>query len=350
VLSLNLYKNFLSDEINQDHQSIIFCLSYLNVPITFQLIEALKEKNVLIITNIYNISKLIKLVYPAASIILAKNSGLTPFNLYMQKQFYRKALRFTKNNDVYFFFVAYGFVESYALKLLSENNKIYYKKSVSIPPPIKQFSLMNNIWKLYLNIMLGVKFDVATTSHGDRRFLTSKSFLDQLCINNFDLPNNMFEVNARLMNMLKITKRKILLLAGGVVEPGVIEKTEYNQKIDSLIDYLLQKYGLDNISIKLHPRFLDLHSQEILLHKIPNYVPGNLILDNFDIIIGYSSSLLFEAANIGIKAISTLDYFKPINQNVREHLRVYLESNLNDGASIIFPNSLNDTCRYIAND
>jgi hypothetical protein len=124
-----------------------------------------------------------------------------------------------------------------------------------------------------------------------------------------------------------INNKKIILLIGGVVENGLVRLEEYEQKNDELIRFLQEQYDLSAICLKAHPRYAKRYSMEIEIDEIPLYVPANLIIQFYDIVISYSSAALFEAANEGKTAISLLNYFEPLSSEIATQYREYLTRN-----------------------
>ena len=92
----------------------------------------------------------------------------------------------------------------------------------------------------------------------------------------------------------------------------------------------------------MHPRYENLYSEEQKLDTIPSCLPGNLIFDQFDIIIGYCSAILFEAANKGKKVYSTLKYFNPLTVKTQNQYIEYLTSNLTATSEINYLVHLKD--------
>lgn len=297
---------------NNSHQfdQLIFCLSYLNVPLTCQLIEKYGAGNVLVISHITNITKFIRELYPEVNVSLMKSGGLRPVSVYQQKYFYKKMLKLITNKNVYFFFVAYGVMESYAIRILSRNNKIFYKKSVDIEHLKQAMSLKSLVWTYYLKLFLGVKFNPKLID-GNLVFTISDKFLSHIGAKDFEIPINIETVKNRIAEKYNLTNKKVLFCVGGIIKDDLIEEYEYVKKNDDLIEVLCQHYEAGEISLKMHPRFNRLYSKEKTLDPIPNHVPGNLIIEYYDIVIGYSSAILFEAANMGKKVLSTLKYFTP---------------------------------------
>lgn len=309
------------------NEAIIFCLSYLNIPRTCQLIEKYGARNVLVISNIPNITKFISELYLEVTVILTKSSGLMPISLYQQKKFYKKMLKSIINKNIYFFFVAYGVMESYAIRILCRNNKIFYKRSVEINHLKSARSLKSLLFGYYLKFRLGVKFDRKII---DRNiiFTVSDDFIAHIGAKELVIPDNLSTVKNRIAEKYNLTNKKVLFCIGGIIESNFIDQDEYAKKNDALIEALCQNYGDNGISLKMHPRFNRLYSKEKSLEPIPNYIPGNLIIDYYDIVIGYSSAILFEAANAGKTVVSTLRYFTPLSENTQNKYIDYLQSNL----------------------
>lgn len=309
-----------------DH--IIFCLSYLSVPITCQLIEENNSENVMVISNVTNIIKLISELYPLVNTLFVESNGLMPYALYKQKLFYKNKLKEIKDGNIYFFFVAYGIMESFAIRRLSKKNNIFYKKSVDISHFNISNSIKSKLWKYYLESTLGVEFNTRLVN-GKLVFAVSDNFLTQLNVKAIEIPDNIENVEKRIVDQYSLSNKKILFCVGGIVEDGLVGIKEYMQKNDALIKDLYKKYGQNQIVLKMHPRFNKLHSKEKTLYSIPNYIPGNMIIDHFDIIIGYCSAILFEAANKGKKVYSTLKYFRPFDRETQNQYINYLTTNLN---------------------
>jgi len=252
-----------------------------------------------------------------------------------QKLFYRKKLNSIEGCNVYFFSVAYGIIESYAIKILSRKNKIFYKKSVDTSHFKKTNSIKSKLWKLYLGFMLGIQFNPRLIDD-NLVFAVSDEFLSQLNVQDIVLLDNIEHVKKRIIDQYHLSNKRVLFTVGGVVEDNLVKKEEYVHKNDILIRYLSDKYGRDQIALKMHPRYTHLFSDEVKFNTIPNYIPGNLIIDNFEIIIGYSSAILFEAANLGKKVYSTLKYFEPNNYKTQNQYVEYLSSNLEKKSTIKF--------------
>ena len=94
------------------------------------MIEDKKATNVTVISNIPNIIKLISELYPSSQTLLVENNSLKPYDLHKQKLLYRNKFNSIEGCNVYFFFVAYGIIESYAINMLSKKIKYFIKNQL----------------------------------------------------------------------------------------------------------------------------------------------------------------------------------------------------------------------------
>lgn len=133
-------------------------------------------------------------------------------------------------------------------------------------------------------------------------------------------------------------KGDVLFISGSVVAENIVSKEDYEKSINAIIDFI----GTDNATIKMHPRFDDMIGKEQELNELPKFIPGNVILDAFDIYIGYFSTLLVEAAQNGKKVISTLYLMKPQNEASQQRFYEYLENRLNGKGVIYFPKTIEE--------
>jgi len=128
---------------------------------------------------------------------------------------------------------------------------------------------------------------------------------------------------------------KILLCMGGVTESGQVDVNEYINKMDKVIRLIKTLYLDSEIMIKMHPRFNNKLSLEKELREAPSYLPARYLMQNVDIIIGHSTAALFEAANLGKKVVSLLEYMEAKDKRDRANYKKYMLNNSNNG--IYFP-------------
>lgn len=324
---------------------IIFCLSYLSVPTTMSIIES-SDEDFLIVTSNKMLDNFFKRLYPREKIFLLKSTPLisknplqTIYNLYFIHKYKKEILvKFNRfqNIGLFFFFVAFCEFESWVVKQLSISNNIYYKQAVSIDHLQRDYSIQGWVGKLIRKIIYSIDFiPLKTGNH--KYYKISPKFSQQIDAKPFILDINNKLVSKKLNDHLKeFRNSKILILCGWVAEVFV-KMPEYIRKVDAVLKLLENAYGYDALAIKTHPQRPEYYSKEKTLKKIPSDIPANLLLNHFDVVIGYDSATLIEAANAGKKAISLLRLMDPIDPDVRDSFIIYLENNATK--AIYYPES-----------
>jgi len=331
--------------------NIIFCLSYLSVPNTISIIEAAND-DYLIVTSQPSIATFFHRLYSSEKIIkldfvplLSKNPFQLVWNILMVVQYKKKIwLRFKgyEHVNVYSFSIAFCEFESWLIQKLSVNNNIFYKPAVNIGnlEQDSSFYAKLNVWLRQL--IYSISFH-PVIGPGSTYYTVSDQYLSEIGATDFDLPANsgvLDVLDKKIMSILGDAKNaRILILCGGTVG-FECEKEEYIHKMDALIDFLVEKYGYESLAIKAHPRLPDYHSKENSLKKIPTDIAANLIISHFDMVIGYATATLIEAANSGIKSISLLKLIEPKVQRTQSYYINYLVRNAKE--KIYFPTMIED--------
>lgn len=171
----------------------------------------------------------------------------------------------------------------------------------------------------------------------------SKKFFDKNKIHNIECNSDLTIIAKYISNKFIIDKDKILLLTGSVVASHLIDEEIYTQYINNIISAI----GDKKIISKCHPRFNDLFGKECDLQQIPSFIPGNLIINNFEYFIGYNSTLLVEAAVSGKKAISLIDLIPPINSQTSQYMHTFLSNRLKGKGLIYYPKNIEELLSYI---
>ena len=327
---------------------IIFCLSFLEVEWTLQLIEKNKPNNCIVITYNEAIMHLLAELYSSEMVFSTKGVQVPEIQknifklgkklilFYKQKREYTYMFQSISNCKVYFFFVAFGLFESYLILLLSKKNNIYYQPKVSIKSFSCDSSVQTKIYEHYIKLKIGVP--IITLKSGDRIFrAVSDRFLYQINVNNFELPDNKNDVANLINQRFNLNKFRVLILVG-FGESELQNKNEYIERYNNLILYFIEKYGNSSVAIKWHPNTDDNYIFDNKVFVIPKYIPGNLLIDKFQIFCGHVSSLLFEAANKDKISISTLNYCNIIL--TQEAFQGYFQNNLHDGKRIEYFDNL----------
>jgi hypothetical protein len=300
----------------------------------------------IIVTPQENLNKLFTLIYGESHVIYIqpfKSQSLIEKLLFLPRWFlYRKStlarLAFINGSTIYFFFVAFGLNESWLIKKLSRSNKIIYNPIIDISNWKKIMNVKIFLKKLYIYLIY--RIIVSPKQLGNSAYWTvSETFLKQTKAEITDLKVDKKLVSKAIKSKLDRPEgNKILYITGGVVEENYVDQEEFTAKSDSLITNL----GESNILLKIHPRYKGLYSKENSILQIPGFIPINLMLDQFRIVIGYSSAVLFEAANNGSLSISLLDYYKELDSIKKKAHKDYLSQNLNRQSVIHYPKTITE--------
>jgi len=327
---------------------IIFCLSYLSVPNTISIIEGSK-RDYLIVTSQLSIATFFRRLYSPEKIIcldfvplLSKNPVQLMRNMLRVIQYKQEVwvkFKHYENANIYSFSMAFCEFESWLIQRLSVNNNVFYKAAVNIgnPEQDNSFYAKLNVWLRY--IFYGIYFPPVIGP--DCTYYTiSDRYLSAIGAMDFDLIPDLDIVDKKIMsNLGDIKDAKVLILCGGTA--GVeCEKEEYIHKMDALIDFLVEKYGYEALAIKAHPRLSDYHSKENSLKKIPSDIAANLIVSHFDMVIGYATATLIEAANSGVNSVSLLKFIEPKVQDTQRYYMDYLVRNTKE--TIYFPTMIEE--------
>lgn len=326
---------------------VIFCLSYLSVPQTLSIIEEKSDSDFLIITYLEGLYNFFAGLYSSPKVKLIDNYSyynLTAITRYFEIRRLRKALvkelKDLGGIEVYFFFEGYALFEASVINKLNGSVKIYYSKSVSVDHAKGNFSLRCFVKKMIANLVYSVDFKPNTNGKYCNIYFKDEFYsqFEKIHVH----PRKALSKNI-LGQPLNLKDRRIILFVGGDVDEGFVYMPEYIEKMDLLI----KRIGSTKIALKSHPRYPKKYSMENTVFEIPSYVPGNMIMNNFDFIISYSSAVLFEAANEGKISISLLDYFNCTSESVRRNFKTYLSNNLVIDKEIKYPTNLSEIVRII---
>jgi hypothetical protein len=312
------------------------------VPDTISIIED-NADHFMVVTSNESIGKLFKKLYGEEAIWFIKKPKLSkkhPFksllNVRRAKKEVQDQIDSYKDNNIYAFFISYCFYEAWMVKRLSKRNTIFYKPAVEVPVH-ESYDWLGFLKKYLIKLGYGVDTNFNFFS-GVYRPIIGEEYLDSVDAKTANPKTNIHYIEDTVSRKFQVKAADILLLVGSIVEMGFVSESDYCKEMDRLLK-MLKRHGF-TVSLKVHPRFNQLFSLEKKLPQIPSYLPANLILNNFNLVVGYSTSTLFEAANNGKKSISLLKYFTPCNKQKVEDVHSYLKSNLEVHSRIIFPQDL----------
>ncbi|MCZ2845010.1 MAG: hypothetical protein O2U61_00700 [Candidatus Bathyarchaeota archaeon] len=327
---------------------IIFCISNLFVPSSLSIISESDQEPIILYTNQEGIYQLIKklalsnvIPFYHPEFHLKKNPAAIINYFKKRKAIYNKLTSFPISK-VYFFHNSFGGLENWLIRKLSSTCEIYHIPTFNNLIGKKKYAF-KAFKGLFISFLIN-KAQVVPLWTGDIFiFKLSKSYFSDVCAQNLKIPINHTFLKKIVNDSFQIQEKSIILLTGTIVELNHVQKEEYITKIDCLIKEL----GPEKISIKAHPRFSkECYGLENNLVKIPSYVPANILFSNFNIYIGYSTSVLAEASNEGKIAISLLDLLNPIKEERKKWHKEYLKKNVEKG-KIFFPRDISELSSII---
>jgi hypothetical protein len=311
---------------------LIFCLSNLFVPATLTLIKKEDKEQVMVYTdqegmvqffeslNLENVT-----VYYRTELYLKKNIQ-TIRKYFEERKRILKELRKLNTSELYFFHNTFGAIENWLIKYLSKTTKVFHIPIFNELPFERKYSL--KALKGIIISWLANGINVIPLYTGERYiYKTADSFFKKINAKETQLTIDNEYIKHLIDEKYNFGNKEIVLLTGTIVELNQVEEEEYIKKINALITSI----GADKMVAKPHPRFPNRFGMENELELVPPYIPANVLFSKFKIYIGYSTTVLTEAANEGLTAISLLDYFEPISVERKSNYKKYLLDNLENG-------------------
>ncbi len=336
---------------------IILISSYVTIPSALSLLIE-NDIDFMIMTPDINIYEFFKIIYKEKKLYYfdLPQSSLIPKNPYdllcsirdikRQKKYLKEKIEIYKNYEIYFDLVALCDFEFWIIKELSKRNNIYYLRTIDYKTVGKNiYSLNSKIYKMINRLVYKTKLQPCINGHHLTLKLT-ESYLKDVNAKTIKLEVDYKKLSEFVKHKFYIPNKKILLLCGGVAD-FFVTKENYIKSMDEIISFLVDKFGSDEISIKAHPRYNVYLSKENELKILPSLLPASLVLNNFDIVIGYSSTAIAEASQSGKKVISLLKYFEPMDKSILNTYINYINSNMNRTNPIYFPENLEEFIQNI---
>ena len=281
-----------------------------------------------------NVPNSITLQYPQLKVIETRK----------RKKYIINQLCSYRIESITFYHTEYGQFANWLIGKLSKKTKIYFQ------PPYEPWALepqhdlkaLNLQLKTYL--LYGYWSDILLV--GEKRYISMAS--------SFYKKNNVIRIEPTINSKLIAEyvnrifhfegSNKIVWLDGAVIAGGV-EPKGYT----SITDSIIMRIGKEHFFSKCHPRFNDLYGVEKELREIPSYIPINILLDSFDIFIGYWSTALVEAAKLGKIAISTINIMPQTQEGRIETEKKVLDDKLQGKGIILYPKSKEELVSIVLN-
>ena len=321
----------------------IVCNSNLFVPYVLSEILTHNKEQYLILSDIDNIERFFYEACPDNAVTLRYYQPVG-------KRIWESRRKLIESTDKYnickiiFFHAEFGGIINWFLLRKSKSVDICYCKVFNKQPFPKAHGFKALKCWIFNWLLNGASMDILINN--DQMFPSlPDSFFKKIKSSPYKVNVNDDIINAFLSNKLKFVNNsaRILLLTGSSVAAGYVEESEYTSKTDALIEAI----GKDHIVSKCHPRFSDVFGKEKELVEVPSYIPGNLIINYYDVCIGNHSTMLIEAAIAGKIAISLLNYYYQENKQ-KAALKTFFDDRLQGRAKIYYPTTITEVLNLIS--
>lgn len=320
--------------------TILVCNSNMFIPFVLTEILSNRQKCYLVISDIDSIELFFNAIKLDNVIFFKYGTNYKFFDIIRSKRHIMSLTKTYRIERLIFFHAEFGELVNWFISQISKDIPIFYCSvfpRLSFPEATFKIKMKEKI-KQY--IYWGINMDILAKGSNYAIPILSSNFFKKNRVQQLSIETSSSLIKHELSAFFDKNgiKSSGVLLTGTVVDSKYVDKNEYISKINDLIDQI----GTDNIVSKCHPRFSSLYGKEKDLKQIPHYIPGNLIIDNFDFIIGYESSLLVEASKAGKLAISLLEIFNPIRNELKQELHAFFDSRLNNEGQIFYPQNIQE--------
>lgn len=319
--------------------TILVCNSNMFIPYVLTEILSNRQNKYLVISDIESIKLFFNAIKLDNVVFFKYGTNYKLFDIFRSK---RHIMSLTKKYEIeklIFFHAEYGELVNWFITQISKDIPIFYCNVFPRPlfPSAKYKLKIKEKIKQY--IYWGINMDIQNKGNSACPVLPL-NFFKKNRVQPLKIEISSSLIRTRLAVFLNKNSLKSpgVLLTGTVVDCKYVNEGEYINQINNIID----RIGTNNIVSKCHPRFSSLYGKERYLKQIPNYIPGNLIIDNFEFFIGYESTLLVEASKAGKLAISLLEFLNPCKNELKQSFRTFLDSRLNNEGKIFYPKNIQE--------
>ena len=322
-------------------EALLICNSNMFVPTVLTEVLTNTEKQYIIISDTDNIRQFFDFL--ALPNVIYKHYGFNPkkdgrFGFIRKKNELLNYVFQYEIDKVVFFHAEFGAMANWLISQLSKKIPVKYCKLYdSIPAPQASFSLCALKIRASEYIYWGQKMDVLVSTCPFPSL--PQSFFRKVKSENIKMSVDVAFVNNCLKGKLESLgiRGEYVLLTGTVVHDRYCSAEVYTDFINSLIETI----GKDKVISKCHPRYSDLYGLEQQLPQIPSFIPGNVLIDNYEYYIGFESTLLVEAAVAGKIAISLIDMIQPL-ESVHKFIHDFFDNRLKGKGKIFYPQTMDE--------
>lgn len=255
-------------------------------------------------------------------------------------QYKRYLLKYYKNKDInkiLFFHDGYCETENWLMIELSKYATVYYCPTFSSIDSIShkiKWSVKNIVHVIFTRLYWKHRIIPLCIQTNNPSPFMAQSFYKKVQSQEIAIPVDMGKIKSSLSlicpDIKKFENRIVILQCESV--GNAFSKEIYESFINEVID----RYGYNMLVFKGHPDWEHRYGNEVKCDSVPNYISANIILDKFLLFIGASSTVMSEAANEGIPAISYLKFLPTLDDHVRDLQVTYLKG-ISD--SVLYPES-----------
>ncbi|MCI6160907.1 MAG: hypothetical protein MR681_06190 [Prevotella sp.] len=315
--------------------TLLLCNSNMFVPIVLTQVLSEPKKQFIIFTDQNNISILFSELALTNIIVKFFKTEFTLGKLKVQRRELLTDLQYYNIHDIFFYHTEYGEAANWLLLYFRDKANIYFSSPFGSFPLSKTYSLKSLLMNLKRYVLYGYFSDMLVSGN---RVIPSlpKAFYKKIKAKRKNITVKQNLVNSAVFPLVKNigSCRDTVLLVGGIDCTG-IDTTKYLDVENQIIKAI----GIERIVIKCHPRFNDLYGLEKDLPAIPSYIPMNLLIPFFRCFVGYGSTVLSEAAKLGVKSISTINIIPAKSKS--ESIKKVLDMKLSNKGIIYYPENVN---------
>lgn len=319
-------------------KSLLICNSNMFIPTVLTEVLSNPQESYLVISDTNNITQFFEFMSIPNIDYIEYGQLEWCFDFISKKRMLLKQIMQYEIGQVVFFHAEFGEMANWLIKKLSKKIPVNYCRLYD-RAPCPHCKNLKNVIKIKLRQYLywGVKMDVLQGAYPFPSI--PKVFFHDVKAETISMPiDNELVTNAVSSHMVKMKLSGLyVLLTGTVVHDGYYLADVYTEHISKVIISL----GKDNVISKCHPRFKDLYGLEQELPQIPSFIPGNVLINNYDYYIGFESTLLVEAAVAGKTAISLIDLL-PTSDELRNYTHNFFDNRLQGRGNILYPKTIEE--------
>lgn len=318
--------------------NLIIIGSYLNVPSVVDIVEREKHHFKILSTDDTLLDLFAELygsaqVYKIPNVFENFGSFKALFNdvlcSFQHKKTLIKEISAFQPKKLFFFFLGWNGLASWLIKEFSQICNIYYRPMVNVDLLQTDKSCRMQIKTAIASAVCGTRLR-SGKYYGYSLIAIDRRFLEKARARKYeheiDHRNIKRFLSKRFDNLQKV---KVMILNGGMYN---VDEDEYLRIMKLVSISLFKKYKAFEICIKDHPHdpVLELEPFDKCF-KVPIHLPANLLCYSCDVVVGYGSATLFEAANLGKKSISLVKFIPTTKPSRVQEIINYLNEHVTNG-------------------